>query len=90
MSLLGGAALFYLQFKVKSGDTAVENLQKQKEAEPMNVLVLGSDSRENLTEEQRITFGAIEGRRADTIMLLHLDEQRGKGDARPLSPRPQS
>lgn len=78
LGLLAGATLFYLQFKVKGGTTAVEGLEEQQAAEPMNVLVLGSDSRDDLTDEQRKSFGTIEGRRADTIMLLHLDERREK------------
>lgn len=78
LGLMAGATLLYLQFKVKGGDTVVEGLEKQAVSEPMNVLVLGSDSRDDLTEEQRISFGTIEGRRADTIMLLQLDEQRDK------------
>lgn len=78
LGLMAGATLFYLQFKVKGGDTVIRGLEKQKVSEPMNVLVLGSDSRDDLTEEQRKSFGAIEGRRADTIMLLHLDERRKK------------
>ncbi len=56
-------------------------MAEQPPNEPMNVLVLGSDSRENLTAEQKEEFGdteAVPGRRADTIMLLHLDEQREK------------
>jgi LCP family protein required for cell wall assembly len=78
VGLIGGAILLYLQVKVKGGDEEVENLTPQAAAEPMNVLVLGSDSRDDLTEEQRISFGTIGGRRADTIMLLHLDERRQK------------
>jgi LCP family protein required for cell wall assembly len=78
LALIGGGILVYLQLKVKGGDERVENLTPQAEAQPMNVLVLGSDSRDDLTPEQRVNFGTIEGRRADTIMLLHLDEQREK------------
>ena len=78
VGVIGGAILLYLQVKVKGGDQEVENLTPQAAAEPMNVLVLGSDSRDDLTEEQRISFGTIAGRRADTIMLLHLDEGRQK------------
>lgn len=39
-----------------------------------NVLLVGTDSRENLTQEQRneLKTGSTEGARADTIMLLHL------------------
>lgn len=78
VGLIGGAILLYLQVKVKGGDEVIENLTPQAAAEPMNVLVLGSDSREALTAEQRVSFGTIGGRRADTIMLLHLDEKRQK------------
>ncbi len=39
-----------------------------------NVLLIGTDSREDLTKEQRneLKTGSTEGARADTIMLLHL------------------
>ncbi len=41
-----------------------------------NVLLIGTDSRENLTKEQRneLKTGSTEGARADTIMLLHLPD----------------
>lgn len=40
----------------------------------MNVLIVGSDSRAGLTEEQQaeLTTGSVEGNRTDTIMLLHI------------------
>ena len=40
----------------------------------MNVLIVGSDSRAGLTEEQRnqLSTGLVEGDRTDTIMLLHI------------------
>ncbi|MFM2438653.1 MAG: hypothetical protein RLZ55_1476 [Actinomycetota bacterium] len=39
----------------------------------MNVLIVGSDSRAGLTEEQQneLSTGSVEGNRTDTIMLLH-------------------
>ncbi len=39
-----------------------------------NYLLVGTDSREQLTEDQRDSFGAgfTEGHRADTVMLLHV------------------
>lgn len=39
-----------------------------------NYLLVGTDSRENLTEEERREFGtgSAEGSRADTVMLLHV------------------
>ncbi|WP_281964656.1 LCP family protein [Serinicoccus marinus] len=43
-------------------------------AEGANYLLVGTDSREQLTEEQRGEFGTgfTEGHRADTVMLLHV------------------
>ncbi len=48
--------------------------------EVLNVLVVGSDSREGLTEEQMLALGteAENGLRTDTIMLLQLDPNREK------------
>ncbi len=78
LGVIAGAVFVYANFKVKGNQEQVEVAEKPPN-EPMNVLVLGSDSRENLTAEQQASFGDTEvvpGRRADTIMLLHLDEQR--------------
>ena len=46
---------------------------------PRNVLVLGSDSRRGLTEEEQAQAGDpgdLEGERSDTIILLHIDPRR--------------
>ena len=46
---------------------------------PRNVLVLGSDTRRGLTEEQQEQTGGpeeVEGERSDTIILLHIDPRR--------------
>jgi LCP family protein required for cell wall assembly len=45
---------------------------------PMNVLVVGSDSREGLTEEDLLRLGthAVEGMRTDTILLLSISGGR--------------
>jgi LCP family protein required for cell wall assembly len=80
LALAAGAILIYANVKVKGNQEQVE-VAPQPVNEPMNVLVLGSDSRENLSAEQQNEFGdtdAVPGRRADTIMLLHLDEEREK------------
>ncbi len=54
----------------------------------LNVLVVGSDSREGLTPEQRkkLGTGSFEGTRTDTIMLVQLDPRR-KGAAALSFPR---
>jgi LCP family protein required for cell wall assembly len=45
---------------------------------PLHVLVVGSDSREGLTPEERLALatGAVDGERADTIFVLTLDGGR--------------
>lgn len=45
------------------------------EAEPFNALLVGSDSREGLTEEEQHDLGAnaVGGERADTLILAHID-----------------
>ncbi|MBW3620388.1 MAG: LCP family protein [Actinobacteria bacterium] len=46
----------------------------QESSGPMHVLVVGSDSREGMTEEERreLTTGSAEGARTDTIMVLSI------------------
>jgi LCP family protein required for cell wall assembly len=48
---------------------------EKDEMDPFNALLVGSDSREGLTEEEQLAFGAEEvgGQRADTIILAHVD-----------------
>lgn len=43
---------------------------------PRNVLLLGSDTRAGLSEEERAAFGSEDGERSDTIILLHIDPRR--------------
>jgi polyisoprenyl-teichoic acid--peptidoglycan teichoic acid transferase len=40
---------------------------------PMNLLVVGSDTRQGLRRQDRGRFGAVQGQRGDVILLLHLD-----------------
>jgi LCP family protein required for cell wall assembly len=52
--------------------------------DPFNVLLVGSDSREGLTEKQKLELGAgdVEGggdaERADTLILAHIDPETSK------------
>lgn len=48
---------------------------KEDELEPFNALLVGSDSRGDLTEEEQLDLGAeaVAGERADTIILAHID-----------------
>lgn len=45
-----------------------------------NYLLVGSDSREGLTKDQKqqLTTGSVQGKRTDTIMLVHVSESGGK------------
>ncbi|MEX2329053.1 MAG: LCP family protein [Nitriliruptoraceae bacterium] len=56
--------------------TAVAELAA--DGRPMHVLVLGSDSRAGLSEQERLelTTGAVDGERADTIMVMTIDGGR--------------
>ena len=49
----------------------------KNELEPFNALLVGSDSRAGLTEEEQLDLGAaaVEGERADTIILAHIDPE---------------
>lgn len=49
--------------------------------EPMNVLLVGSDTRENVTPDEAKKFGTQEdvgGKKSDTIMILHADPRTKK------------
>jgi LCP family protein required for cell wall assembly len=50
-------------------------VKTKDELDPFNALLIGSDSRGDLTEEQQLDLGAaaVEGERADTIILAHID-----------------
>jgi LCP family protein required for cell wall assembly len=65
--------------KVKVGElTRVED-EGYFTKRPRNVLVLGSDTRRGLSEEQQAQAGSpgdLEGERSDTIILLHIDPRR--------------
>lgn len=52
-----------------------DEITKADEAEPFNALLVGSDSREGLTEEEQLDLGAnaVGGERADTLILAHID-----------------
>ena len=49
--------------------------KRQEELEPFNALLVGSDSRGDLTEEEQLELGAdaVDGERADTIIVAHID-----------------
>ena len=72
---VGGYAmwLYYsTQSKIQEDN---QEITEADEAEPFNVLLVGSDSREGLTEEEQLDLGAaaVGGERADTLILAHID-----------------
>lgn len=66
-------------------DATPDNPDRPGSAAGTNILLIGTDSRESLTDEERreLKTGSTEGARADTIMLLHL--AGGGGDPTLLS-----
>lgn len=59
----------------------VEGLEATFGENPVNVIVLGSDTREGLTPQEQEAHGTTEdvgGRRSDTLILVHLDPRREK------------
>jgi LCP family protein required for cell wall assembly len=75
--LAGTGTLKYLYDHLEDiVQTRIAPVQAQEdEMDPFNALLVGSDSREGLTEEEQLRFGAEEvgGERADTIILAHVD-----------------
>lgn len=59
-------------------------VQAAPPGEPVNYLIVGSDSRENITEDDPGAGGMLdephEGRRSDTIMLLRVDPEARSAD----------
>lgn len=77
--LAGGAGYAAYQYFKLQGDVQnpIPEVVEAEEGKPFNVLLVGSDSREGLTEEEKDSFGAgdegVEGQRADTLILAHID-----------------
>ena len=74
-SVVGGYAV-WLYYETQ-GDVQRElpGIKPADEAEPFNILLVGSDSREGLTEAEQLDLGAnaVGGERADTLILAHID-----------------
>ena len=70
----------------RQGVGGLAQAQAQEEKRIVNVLVVGDDSREGLTQTQISAFGTgqAEGNRTDSVMLLQL-EVNGEGRAAALS-----
>jgi LCP family protein required for cell wall assembly len=70
----------YADRLVRKGRRPVANLTPVGSGQPMNILLVGSDSRTGLTRRQlgRIQTVKVPGRRTDTIMVLHVSPRRDK------------
>lgn len=75
--------LVWVPFNAWNSVGRVDNIpvgQRPADTTGHNYLLVGSDSREGLTAEQKkaLTTGSAEGKRTDTIMLVHVSESGGK------------
>jgi LCP family protein required for cell wall assembly len=80
--LIGGSAgwavYFYFNTQGVIQDPGIEGVSPEDApGEPFNVLLVGSDSRAGLSEQEQLELGAgaqgVEGERADTLILAHVD-----------------
>jgi LCP family protein required for cell wall assembly len=81
VALAGVGALLgyrYADRLVGKGQRRVANLTPVGSGRPMNILLVGSDSRAGLTRGQlgRIQTVRVDGRRTDTIIVLHVSPGR--------------
>jgi len=85
LGAVAGYLVYYyysLQADVQRPVPGVEPMERRED--PFNVLLVGSDSREGLTEKQKEELGAgdVEGggsaERADTLILAHIDPETSK------------
>lgn len=76
---LTGVAYLYVQYRVGQIErVTVPGLAEDAAGEVMNVLLVGSDSRDRLEGEAAAQAGrgTVRGERSDTIMVLHVDPRR--------------
>jgi LCP family protein required for cell wall assembly len=82
--LVAGAVFFYgLRYTnqlLDKGRTQVGGLTQAGAGQPFNILLVGSDSREGLseTERKRLAVGEAGGQRTDTIIVLHVSPRNRK------------
>ncbi|HEX2043041.1 MAG TPA: LCP family protein [Acidimicrobiales bacterium] len=79
VNLLVGGGYAYFQWRLDQiSRLDVPGLTDDVPGEVMNVLLVGSDSRERLTGEAAAQAGKdqVEGQRSDTIMVLHVDPRQ--------------
>jgi len=83
LALLASGIYAYVNLKIKGSNPEIAELQEKQGGEPMNVLILGSDSREGLSKEDLKKYDPSgkdrnTGRRADTIILARFDPDQEK------------
>lgn len=74
--IVGGAYGYITYYWSKVHKLSVNNLVKATPAQPMNILMIGSNSRCALNGQQAGAFGScsqVGGARSDVTMVLHLD-----------------
>lgn len=81
--LLFAGMWLYLEFSIDRVDAIADYSGRPESAEGTNWLIVGSDSREGLTEKElrRLRAGDVasaSGRRTDTIMLAHIPDNDTK------------
>ena len=81
--LAGAGAVYayrYADRLVGKGQRPVAGLTPAAAGQPMNILLVGSDSRDGLSRRQlgRIQTEEVAGRRTDTIIVLHVSPERDK------------
>ena len=66
----------YLDFSLKREDVLTDYEGRPADTPGVTWLLVGSDSREDLTDEQKteLATGDADGKRTDTIMLLHIPD----------------
>jgi LCP family protein required for cell wall assembly len=77
---LGIGMWFYVDGSLRRIDALADYPDRPADTPGTNWLLVGSDARDDLTEEQKaaLSTGDAGGRRTDTIMLLHIPEGSGK------------
>lgn len=74
--LAGAVAYMYVSFETGAQkDVPGVDSDELDPLDPFNVLLVGSDSREGLSDEEQFDLGAADvgGERADTVILAHID-----------------
>jgi len=76
---LGSAALVVLDVENSREQVAIGTLDEEREeGAPLNILVVGSDGRDELSDEERrrLSLGTFEGQRADTNIVVSISADR--------------